>query len=184
MLFFQQQFFHRYNLRKIKQNRNRKLLWFCLFFFKKSYPPFPLFTLFIETFFPNVAPGRGAAAEEFCVFGDRGGSLNKPEKPERSGGFFANGAPYALLATFVERAIWRATCIACQICLTKKFSQFVRQNAPACHITLIERFFFIKKVPSDFGLFEPSCHITYMRGFSENSSDKDETKTPLVSYQY
>ena len=23
-----------------------------------------------------------------------------------------------------------------------------------------------------------------MRGFSENSSDKDETKTPLVSYQY
>ena len=85
------------------------------------------------------------AAEEFCVFGDWGGSLNKPEKPERSGGFFANGAPYALLATFVERAIWRATCIACQICLTKKFSQFVRQNAPACHITLIERFFFIEK---------------------------------------
>ena len=118
------------------------------------------------------------------MFGDWGGSLNKPEKPERSGGFFANGAPYALLATFVERAIWRATCIACQICLSKNFSQFVRQNAPACHITLIERFFFIKKVPSDFGLFKPSCHITYMRGFSENSSDKDETKTPLVSYQY
>ena len=85
------------------------------------------------------------AAEEFCVFGDWGGSLNKPEKPERSGGFFANGAPYALLATFVERAIWRATCIACQIYLSKKFSQFVRQNAPVCNITLIERFFFIEK---------------------------------------
>ena len=42
----------------------------------------------------------------------------------------------------------------------------------------------MKKVPSDFGLFKPSCHITYMRGFLENSSDKDETKTPLVSYQY
>ena len=41
------------------------------------------------------------AAEEFCVFGDWGGSLNKPEKPERSGRFFANGAPYALLADFV-----------------------------------------------------------------------------------
>ena len=182
MLFFQQQFFHRYNLRKIKQNRNRKLLWFCLFFFKKSYPPFPLFTLFIETFFPNVAPGRGAAAEEFCVFGDWGGSLNKPEKPERSGGFFANGAPYALLATFVERAIWRATCIACQIYLSKKFSQFVRQNAPACHITPIERS--CKNSSPYFGLFESSCHITYMRGFLENSPDKNETKTPLVSYQY
>ena len=105
------------------------------------------------------------AAEEFCVFGDWGVNPNKSEKPERSVGFFANGAPYALLATFVERAIWRATYIACQICLSKILSQFVRQNAPACHITLIERFFFIEKVPSDFGLFEPSCHITYMRGF-------------------
>ena len=99
------------------------------------------------------APGRGVAAEEFCVFGDWGGSLNKPEKPERSGGFFANGAPYALLATFVERAIWRATCIACQICLSKKSSRFVRQNAPACHITLIERFSFIEKSSLGFWTF-------------------------------
>ena len=66
---------------------------------------------------------------------------------------FANGAPYALLATFVERAIWRATCIACQICLSKIFSQFVRQNAPACHITLIERFFFIEKSSLGFWTF-------------------------------
>jgi len=43
------------------------------------------------------------AAEEFCVFGDWGGSLNKPEKPERSVGLFANGAPYALLANFALR---------------------------------------------------------------------------------
>lgn len=107
----------------------------------------------IEKIFLMSAPGRGVAAEEFCVFGDWGGSLNKPEKPERSGGLFANGAPYALLATFVERAIWRATCIACQICLSKKFSQFVRQNAPTCHITLIERFFFIEKSSLGFWTF-------------------------------
>ena len=118
------------------------------------------------------------------MFGDWGGSLNKPEKPERRRGFLANGAPYALLATFVERAIWRVTCIACQICLSKNISQFVRQNGPVSHITLIERIFFIEKVSSDFGLFEPSCHITHMRGFLENLSDKDETKMALVSYQY
>ena len=140
------------------------LLLFCnSLIFNFRFSP-SLLQYFIEKLFLTQAPGRGVAAEEFCVFGDWGGSLNKPEKPERSGRFFANGAPYALLATFVERAIWRATCIACQICLSKKTSQFVRQNAPACHITLIERFFFIKKVSSDFGLFEPSCHITYMRG--------------------
>jgi len=55
------------------------------------------------------------AAEEFCVFGDWGGSLNKPEKPERSGRFSQMarhmpclpllwkgqfGAPLALLAKF------------------------------------------------------------------------------------
>jgi len=96
-------------------------------------------------FFQSQHRNGGVAPEEFCVLGDWGGNPNKSEKPEHSGRVFANGAPYALLATFVERAIWRATCIACQICLSKKFSQFVRQNAPACHITLIERFFFIKK---------------------------------------
>ena len=105
----------------------------------------------------KTAPVRGVAAEEFCVFGDWGESLNKPEKPESSGRFFANGAPYALLATFVERAIWRATCIACQIYLSKKFSQFVRQNAPVYHITLIE-------------------------GFFKNSSLKYETKSAPMSY--
>ena len=132
-----------------QQNRNRKLFWFCFFLFKKHILHFcfslSLLRHFIEKIFLTSAPERGVAAEEFCVFGDWGGSLNKPEKPERSGGFFANGAPYALLATFVERAIWRATCIACQICLSKKTSQFVRQNAPAYHITLIERFFLIEK---------------------------------------
>ena len=96
-----------------------------LFFFKNQIPNFrfslSLLLYFIDKFFLTSAPGRGVAAEEFCVFGDWGGSLNKPEKPERSGRFFANGAPYALLATFVERAIWRATCIACQICLSKSF---------------------------------------------------------------
>ena len=51
-------------------------------------------------------------------------------------------------------------------------------------LPLLRDFSLLKIVPSDFGLFEPSCHITYMRGFSENSSDKDETKSPLVSYQY
>ena len=112
-----------------------------------------LLRLFIEKIFLTSAPGRGVAAEEFCVFGDWGGSLNKPEKPERSGRFFANGAPYALLATFVERAIWRATCIACQIYLSKKFSQFVRQNAPVCNITLIERFFLIEKSSIGFWTF-------------------------------
>jgi len=119
------------------------------FFFKKSYSNFrfslSLLQYIIEKIFLTSAPGRGVAAEEFCVFRDWGRSLNKPEKPECYGGFFANGAPYALLATFVERAIWRATCIACQIYLSKKFSQFVRQNAPVCNITLIERFFFIEK---------------------------------------
>ena len=128
-----------------------------LFFFKNQIPNFrfslSLLLYFIEKMFLTSAPERGVAAEEFCVFGDWGGSLNKPEKPERSGRFFANGAPYALLATFVERAIWRATCIACQICLSKKFSQFVRQNVPACHITLIERFFFIEKSSLGFWTF-------------------------------
>ncbi|MBR4113046.1 MAG: hypothetical protein IKK54_00105 [Anaerotignum sp.] len=139
-----------------QQNCNRKLLWFC-FSFLKIYLQFlflpSLLQYIIETIFLTSAPERGVAAEEFCVFGDWGGSLNKPEKPERSGRFFANGAPYALLATFVERAIWRATCIACQICLSKKFSQFVRQNVPACHITLIERFFFIEKSSLGFWTF-------------------------------
>ena len=121
------------------------LLLFCNSLIFKFRFLLSLLQYLIERFLQKKAPGRGVAAEEFCVFGDWGGSLNKPEKPERSGRFFANGAPYALLATFVERAIWRATCIACQIYLSKNFSQFVRQNAPACHITLIERFFFIEK---------------------------------------
>ena len=138
------------------QNRNRKLLWFCFFFSKKRISNFFLLSL-LPYIFEKIslasAPGRGVAAEEFCVFGDWGGSLNKPEKPERSGRFFANGAPYALLATFVERAIWRATCIACQIYLSKIFSQFVRQNTPACNITLIERFFLIEKSSIGFWTF-------------------------------
>ncbi|MBR2950486.1 MAG: hypothetical protein IKC46_11565 [Lachnospiraceae bacterium] len=62
--------------------------------------------------FQETAPERGVAAEEFCVFGDWGGSLNKPEKPENSGGFFANGAPLALLAKFALRKIF-------SICETK-----------------------------------------------------------------
>ena len=129
------------------------LLLFCNnLIFNFRFSP-SLLQYFIEKLFLTQAPRRGVAAEEFCVFRDWGGSLNKPEKPERSGRFFANGAPDALLATFVERAIWRATCIACQICLTKKFSQFVRQNAPACHITLIERFIFIKKSSPKFWTF-------------------------------
>jgi len=53
--------------------------------------------------FQKTAPGRGVTAEEFCVFGDWGGSLNKSEKLERSVGFFANGAPLALLAKFALR---------------------------------------------------------------------------------
>ena len=124
------------------------LLLFCNSLIFKFRFLLSLLQYLIERFLQKKAPGRGVAAEEFCVFGDWGVNPNKSEKPEHSGRVFANGAPYALLATFVERAIWRATCIACQICLTKKFSQFVRQNAPACHITLIERFFFIiKKFP-------------------------------------
>ena len=121
------------------------LLLFCYSLIFKFRFLLSLLQYIIEKIFLTSAPGRGVAAEEFCVFGDWGVNPNKSEKPEHSGRVFANGAPYALLATFVERAIWRATCIACQICLTKKFSQFVRQNAPACHITLIERFFFIEK---------------------------------------
>ena len=124
------------------------------------------------------------AEEEFCVFGDWGGSLNKPEKPERSGRFFANGAPYALLATFVERAIWRATCIACQICLSKKTSQFVRQNAPACHITPMESFFLIEKSSLGFWTFWVFLPYYLYERVLGNFSDEDETKTPLVSYQY
>ena len=129
------------------------LLLFCNSLIFKFRFLLSLLQYIIEKIFLTSAPGRGVAAEEFCVFRDWGRSLNKPEKPECYGGFFANGAPYALLATFVERAIWRATCIACQICLSKNFSQFVRQNAPACHITLIERFFFIKNSSLGFWTF-------------------------------
>ena len=90
-----------------------------LFFFKNQIPNFrfslSLLPYIFEKLLLTSAPGWGVAAEEFCVYGDRGGSLNKPEKPEHRRGFLANGAPYALLATFVERAIGRATCIAFQI---------------------------------------------------------------------
>jgi len=129
------------------------LLLFCNnLIFNFRFSP-SLLQYFIEKLFLTQAPRRGVAAEEFCVFGDWGRCLNKPEKPEHSGRVFANGAPYALLATFVERAIWRATCIACQICLFKKSSQFVRQNAPACHITPMERFFLIEKSSLGFWTF-------------------------------
>ena len=80
---------------------------FRKFFFKIAYPHFSISPSLLQYLIGNIfltsAPGRGVAAEEFCVFGDWGGSLNKPEKPERSGGFFANGAPLALLAKFVFR---------------------------------------------------------------------------------
>ena len=67
-----------------------------LFFFKNQIPNFrfslSLLPYIFEKIFLTSAPGRGVAAEGFCVFGDWGGNLNKAEKPERSGRFFANGA--------------------------------------------------------------------------------------------
>ena len=74
------------------------------FFFKKSYSNFrfslSLLQYIIEKIFLTSAPGRGVAAEEFCVFGDWGVNPNKSVRPECSGRLFVNGAPLALLAKF------------------------------------------------------------------------------------
>lgn len=72
----------------IKQNYNRKLLWFCFFVFSKyTLSRFhfwlSLLPYFLKGYFQKSAPGRGVAAEEFCVFGDWGIRPNKHEKPER-----------------------------------------------------------------------------------------------------
>jgi len=91
------------------------------------------------------------AVEEFCVFGDWGGSLNKPEKPERRGRFsqIARHMPCLPL-------LWKGQFgapLALPNLPFKKIAQFVRQNAPACHITLIERFCFIEKSHIGFWTF-------------------------------
>ena len=79
------------------------LLLFCNSLIFKFRFLLSLLQYLIERFLQKKAPGRGVAAEEFCVFGDWGVNPNKSEKPEHSGRVSANGAPYALLAKFALR---------------------------------------------------------------------------------
>ena len=135
---------------------------------------YPLcYSTLLRGFFHTLAPERAWPQKNSACLGIGAGASTSLKSRSAAEGFRK----------------WRAICPACHVygkgnlarhlhCLPnlpfKKFSQFVRQNAPACHITLIE--WSCKNSSPYFGLFESSCHITYMRGFSENSSDKDETK--------
>ena len=159
-----------------------------LLFFFKNIPPIPVFTLFATVHywddFSNVSTGTGRGRRRILRVWGLG---REPQQARKAG---------------AQRKIfrkWRAICPACHFCGKgnlarhlhclpnlpfEKFFSICETKCPCVpYYPYREIFLYWKKVPSDFGLFEPSCHITYMRGFSENSSDKDETKTPLVSYQ-
>ena len=143
------------------QNRNRKLLWFCFFFWKiiiSSIFAFALFaTVLYREDFPNVSTGTGRSRRRILRVWGLG---REPQQAWKAG---------------VQRRIfrkWRAICPACHFCGKgnlarhlhclpnlpfKKISHFVRQNAPAYYITLIE-------------------------GSFKNSSLKYETKVTSMSY--
>ena len=68
----------------------------------------------------HLSTCMGAACKEFAVLRDWDTSqqVEKTPLPKKSETmFFAGGAPYALLATFANRVIWSAICIACHFYL-------------------------------------------------------------------
>ena len=125
------------------QQETVMVLLFLLKIIISSIFAFALFaTVLYREDFLNVSTGPGRGRRRILRVWGLGREPQQAWKAGAQRKVFANGAPYALLAKFTFR---------------KKFSQFVRQNAPVYHITLIE-------------------------GFFKNSSLKYETKSAPMSY--